>query len=109
MHLVKSNNQALKYNNSTLALRCSNVLATGCTTSARKSHLRMTPEDEVRRGVEPRLRVLMERLLVLWNFNTASDTHCTVLVAQKHAKPITAKKQIYRLRNTGSTDDILRA
>ena len=48
--------------------RCSKAVATGCTTSARKAHLRMTLEDGIRRGVEPRLLVLMVRLLVLWNF-----------------------------------------
>ena len=68
-------------------LRCCNVLAAWGTTSARKAHLRMTLKDEVRRGVEPRLLVLMVRLLVLLNWitrslgarlNAASDTslHC---------------------------------
>ena len=42
-----------------------NVLAAGRTTSARKAHLRMTLEDGVRRGVGPRLLVLLVRLLVV--------------------------------------------
>ena len=45
-----------------------NVLAAERTTSARKAHLRMTLEDEVRRGVGPRLLVLLVRLLVLGYF-----------------------------------------
>ena len=42
-----------------------NVLAAGRTTSARKAHLRITLEDGVRRGVRPRLLVLLVRLLVV--------------------------------------------
>ena len=62
-------------------------------TSARKAHLRIALEDEVRRGVGPRLLVLMVRLLVLSNFGSLArwarrsipplTPHCTVLVAQK--------------------------
>ena len=44
------------------------VVAAGRTTSARKAHLRMTLEDGVRRGVGPRLLVLLVRLLVLGHF-----------------------------------------
>ena len=42
-----------------------NVLAAGRTTSARKAHMRITLEDGVRRGVRPRLLVLLVRLLVV--------------------------------------------
>ena len=44
-------------------LRCCNVLAAWCTTSARKAHMRMALEDEVRRGVGPGLLLMMVRLL----------------------------------------------
>ena len=53
---------------------------------------RMALEDEVRRGVEPRLLVLMVRLLVLWNFGSLArwvrgsipplTPRCTVLVTR---------------------------
>ena len=42
-----------------------NALAAERTTSARKAHLRMTLEDGVKRGVEPRLLDLLVRLLVV--------------------------------------------
>ena len=44
-------------------LLCSNAVATGRTTSAREAHMRMALEGGVRRGVGPRLLVLMVRLL----------------------------------------------
>ena len=71
--------------------RCSKAVAAWCTTSARKAHLRMTLEDEVRRGVGPRLLVLMARLLVVWNFGSLArwvrdsipplTLNCIILVA----------------------------
>ena len=42
-----------------------NVVTAGCDTSARKAHTRMTLENGVKRGVRPRLLVLLVRLLVL--------------------------------------------
>ena len=66
--------------------------------SARNAHLRMTLKDEVRRGVGPRLLVLMVRLLVLLNFGSLDrwvrgstpplTPHCTALVAQSSPNPL---------------------
>ena len=60
--------------------------------------MRMALEDEVRRGVEPRLLVLMVRLLVLWNFGSLArwlrgsipplTPHYTALVAQSSPNPL---------------------
>ena len=73
------------------------MLATGGATSARKAHLRMALEDEVRRGVEPRLLVLMVRLLMLLDFGSLArwvrrsiqplTPHYTALVAQSSPNP----------------------
>ena len=57
-------------------LRCCNVLATGRTISARKAHLRMTLEGGVRRGVGPRLLVLMVRLLTEREYRALSRWEC---------------------------------
>lgn len=58
----------------------------------------MTLKDEVRRGVGPRLMVLMVRLLVLLHFGSLArwvrgsipplTPHCTVLVAQSSPNPL---------------------
>ena len=83
------------------------MLATGCTTSARKAYLRMTVEDGFRRGVEPRLLVLMVRLLVHGvvefriritrslgaRLNAASDTPLHCPRRTKLAKPIPGKER----------------
>ena len=79
-------------------LRWSDAVATGRTTSARKAHLRMALEDGVRRGVGPRLLVLVVRLLVLLNFGAPAHRmrgaipplapHCAILVAQSSPNPL---------------------
>ena len=85
-------------------------------TSARKAHLRIALEDEVRRGVGPRLLVLMVRLLVLSNFGSLArwarrsipplTPHCTVLVAQKLTKPIAALFGLHvQAKKHSRTDD----
>ena len=58
----------------------------------------MALEDEVRRGVGPRLLVLMVRLLVLLGFGSLArwmrgsipplTPHCTALVAQSSPNPL---------------------
>jgi hypothetical protein len=67
-------------------------------TSARKAHLRIALEDEVRRGVGPRLLVRVVRLLVLSDFGSLArwvrrsipplTPHCTALVAQSSPNPL---------------------
>ena len=57
-------------------LRCFNAMASGRTTSARKAHLRMTLEGGVRRGVAPRLLVLMVRLMTERYFRAFSHWKC---------------------------------
>ena len=60
--------------------------------------MRMTLKDEVKRGVGPRLFVLMVRLLVLLNLGSLARwvlgsipplaPHCTALVAQSSSNPL---------------------
>ena len=79
-------------------LRCSKAEAAWCTTTARKAHMRMRLEDEVRRGVGPRLVVMMVRLLLLWDFGSLArwvrgsipplTPHHTALVAQCSPNPL---------------------
>ena len=67
-------------------------MAVGRATSARKAHVRMAPEDGIRRGVEPRLLVLSVRLLVLCHFGALVrwiqgaipplSVRCSICVAQ---------------------------
>ena len=75
--------------------------------STSENYLRIALEDEVRRGVGPRLLVLMVRVLVLSIFGSLArlargsipplTPHYTALVAQKLAKPIAALKgALYR-------------
>ena len=75
-----------------------NMLTAGRTISARKAHLSMTLEGGVRRGVGPRLLVLMVRLLVLWYFGALIHwvqvsippltIHSTILVAHSSPNPL---------------------
>ena len=59
--------------------------------------MRMRLEDEVRRGVEPRLLILMVRVLVMWDFGSLArwvrgsipplTLHCIILVADCGQNP----------------------
>ena len=61
-------------------LRCSKAEAAWCTTTARKAHMRMTLEDEVRRGVGSRLLRLVQ--LALWDFGSLARWKYYALCSQ---------------------------